>query len=75
MSARCKGCDAEIVWATHETSGKAIPLDAKPDEAKGSLALVKGEVHRFNDLDQRLGRDRYVPHHQTCPNADDFRRR
>lgn len=75
MSARCKGCDAEILWATWPETGRAIPLDAIPDEQKGSLALVRGEVHRYTEIDRKLARDRYRPHFETCPNAGDFRRR
>jgi hypothetical protein len=69
---KCKGCGAPIVWGEWESSGRPTPLDPNPNP-KGNLALVAGKVHSYGPEDARLHRDRYMPHHATCPKADDFR--
>lgn len=69
---KCKGCGAPIAWAEWSSSGSPIPLDPNPN-ANGNLALVAGKVHRYGPEDERLLRERYMPHHATCPKADDFR--
>jgi len=57
-------------------NGKQQPIDAEPDP-KGNLVLErKGAVTvaRVADLFDKPG-ERFMPHHATCPNADDWRRR
>lgn len=79
----CRGCNADIIWAV--TAGnKSIPLDAVPNP-EGNVALtgniidgaggrrgpecrVIGPPGMFED-----GVIRFMPHHATCPQVDDFR--
>lgn len=59
----CKGCGAEMLWALTK-EGRRVPLDAKQTTicTVGSDGVV--EYHRG-----------HVPHHITCPNAAQFKRR
>ncbi len=75
---KCKGCGAEIIWATTE-SNHPIPLDAKfemrlvlteeppPLSARGGAEVPKPVLRA------KLART-YVSHFATCPNAKQFRR-
>ncbi|MEJ7724323.1 MAG: hypothetical protein WKF64_08465 [Ilumatobacteraceae bacterium] len=78
MSA-CRSCAAAIVWAVTD-NGKRIPLDAHPTPA-GSVRLhdtvppravvVGATIDLFDPTDDGT---RYMPHHATCPQADEWRR-
>ncbi|TAL43983.1 MAG: hypothetical protein EPN91_05300 [Salinibacterium sp.] len=66
--ATCKGCGAPILWAK-SPNGKAMPLD----EAETTIAEVALESG-FNDKLHVTWIVRgHVPHHITCPKADQFR--
>lgn len=75
----CRGCDAEIVWATTEL-GKPIPVDVEP-VADGNLALrllpgLDAPVAHVLGPDEQQGDDaRFQAHFASCPKADTFRRR
>lgn len=75
MSA-CRSCGAPMRWA-RTSNGKAMPLDAEPDDT-GNVVIIDGhaETHisagRAEEV--RPGMPRYMPHHATCPQADDWRR-
>lgn len=71
----CRSCNAEIVWAINESTGKPSPFDAAPDP-KGRWAVhedPEGGDHlvAYHDPDARV---RYVSHFATCPNAQQHRR-
>ncbi len=84
--AACKRCGASISWceteATAKKPGRPMPLDAGPDgeplKVEGGNLVFTG--HKTGALVPII---RYVPagrgnrrsHFQTCPNADEFRRR
>lgn len=72
--ANCKSCGRSIEWATSETTGKWIPIDAEPT-VDGNLVVVKGVARVFTPEDKRLCRDRRTSHFATCPDANDHRRR
>lgn len=61
--AKCKGCGAEILWATNEND-KKIPLDARAIVYR--TTTVEGEVLAVPD------KECYVTHFATCPKANDF---
>jgi hypothetical protein len=78
---RCRSCQAPIVWA-HTTTGKRIPVDAAP-AAGGNIRLIAGQhgltahvvgsaIDLFDDTDTG---ERHLPHHATCPQADEWRNR
>ena len=77
----CKACGAEIIWIEME-SGKHMPCDVGLVEywdglpGKSVLITDKGKVKHCNLSGYRkpdgLGRK---PHWQTCPYAENFRKR
>ena len=72
----CRSCGAPILWATTE-KGKAIPLDAEPAdngnvEFTGNLDIVRV----LGGVDAGVvSTPRYTPHHATCPEGAQWRRR
>lgn len=69
----CRRCEAPIFFATTAAKGRPIPLDAKAQR------LIRVEVADPipGSLDPQLiahVEEVYVPHHSTCPHADEFRR-
>lgn len=83
----CSKCDAPIVWAA-TVNGKCQPLDAEPNP-EGNLRLTDEYVATSMGALQRVlvipkgdqlglldddNEPRWMPHHATCPNADDFRK-
>lgn len=70
--ATCKTCEAPIVWAIWETTGKPHPVDAK-SVATGDLVIVNGKVRKATAQDTKLHRDRYTSHWDTCPDREEWR--
>lgn len=79
----CKACGAEIVWVTMQGSGKKMPCDAeligfleKNDAQTVFIRPDKGIVMRGvkapTDMTCFWG---YRSHFETCPQADQFRKR
>ena len=69
---KCRGCDAEILWVRTAKNGTLMPLDAVP-HPDGIVELDNdghAVVHRQADM---LSGQRFMPHHATCPNVEDFR--
>lgn len=77
---RCHSCEAPILFGRAE-SGSLIPFDAEPSSA-GTWALtwnpttgVLRAEHAAGRLHEFRGRNLFVTHFATCPNADLHRRR
>jgi len=68
MSAKCKGCGAEIRWVKMET-GENMPLDAK----SVNMTRIFPNYQPLYDLYEAYTVDVYMPHWATCPNAKDFK--
>lgn len=76
--ARCRSCDAPLIWATTE-AGKKMPLDRTPDPQGIVLAYQDtfGTWHcrawtpgeHYHPPEQQ-----YSSHFATCPNADQHRK-
>lgn len=66
---RCRGCGAEIVWATSKSTERPIPLHAVSKEKRAAVVSV-------DEAGEPIVRvvDTYIPHHAVCPKADDFRK-
>jgi hypothetical protein len=81
MSA-CRSCGAPLLWGL-TLKFKSIPLNAQPD-INGNVVMLgePGErnpiVSVFRSADQARrahpDRDRYMPHHATCPQGKEWRR-
>lgn len=78
---RCRSCDAEIFWATSQ-SGKAMPLNAKPDpfgnvKIYGRPAACSAVVLAGSDLEAARadGVRLFMPHHATCPQGGAWRKK
>jgi len=63
--AQCKSCGAEIVWGQTD-KGKAIPLDAAPEQRFICVAYPSFDVLRLVPT--------YQTHFATCPNAKEHRK-
>lgn len=88
MSA-CRGCGAPIRWV-RTVHGNLMPIDPDPDP-DGNVELVDdtgapvdaAALDRFplpatavvHAQPTLTGGDRWMPHHATCPDADQFRGR
>jgi hypothetical protein len=68
MSA-CRGCGSEIVWAKSKSSDRSIPLDAGSKQKRAAVV----SLDERGSPEVRIV-DTYIPHHATCPNADQFRK-
>lgn len=79
---RSLGCEAPIIWAV-TSRGKRMPVDAEPSpdgnvELAGPPAaphvLPHATVYGQRPLDA-AERTLRLPHHATCPKADEWRTR
>jgi hypothetical protein len=73
MTATCRSCGAEIVWAT-TVDGKRMPLNAEPAEGGDFDLLDTGSrllIVRHGDGDPGPA---YTSHFATCPHAETWRR-
>ena len=73
---RCRSCRAEIIWVITARGGRRMPLDAEPTpdgnvifDTTGRAAVVSGET--LATLRPEI--KRYMPHHATCPHADQWK--
>lgn len=85
MPARCRACHGLLRW-TKTRRGKLMPLDLDPNP-QGNVWLIAGAfypngaqklAHIGKDATPPLGLPPeaigpFMPHHATCPNADEFR--
>ena len=76
MTAQCRSCGAEIVWAV-TASGRNMPVDAAPSD-DGTITLTQTGTKNHaevsgppNLLDDR---PRHTSHFASCPNANSHRK-
>lgn len=78
---RCRSCDQEMLWA-RTTKGKAMPLDPEPvpdgnvqishdGHELTATILAKDRLEAARVAGARL----YRPHHISCPQGSDWRRK
>jgi hypothetical protein len=83
--ATCRSCDAEIVWARNEQTGKLMPFDATPDpkgrwalddadEGEGLEAAETGRPAELVAYIDPMAGTRYTSHFATCPQASEWRK-
>lgn len=72
----CRSCQAELHWAKWLESGKAVPIDRKP-HVNGNIVLTLKPsgalIAEKYDHIKHAGRNRYVSHFATCPEAGKWR--
>jgi hypothetical protein len=75
----CRSCGAPVIWAHHEQSGKAAPIDAEPSDA-GNVVLLPPDIFgapRYRVLGPAsVGLEagpRHTSHFMTCPQAKQWR--
>ena len=78
MSAHCRSCGAEILWAVNDHSGAGIPVDAEP-VANGNITLdasgPKVLAHVLKRGEEAAeGTPRYQSHFSSCKDAAGWRR-
>jgi len=73
----CRSCRRPVLWV-RTTAGRPMPLDPEPTEAGNVLLeggvprqLTAAEVAGLSDADER---ERYLPHHATCPQGRAWRK-
>lgn len=78
--ARCKSCRAPIFWARSATTGSRMPIDVAP-HPDGNVVIVDWStekpplpVVRVLGTSADVEVPRYMPHHATCPDAQEWRR-
>lgn len=77
MSARCRSCDAVVVWRTTDKD-RSMPLDPIPSR-KGNIQLLEGGRCRvLTGPELTEARERgiklYLSHFVTCLHADEHRK-
>ena len=73
MTDRCRSCQAPVKWVTTE-AGRAMPLDAEPDPG-GNVEIVAGNQARVHRQTPMVGGPFYMPHHATCPQGREWRKK
>ena len=78
MSSRCKSCNAPIIWAQNESTGRAMPIDADPVDGGNVLILdpePDGIWFRVLNKEEvaKMQEPLHTSHFQTCPNAGEWR--
>ena len=73
VGARCKTCDAPLIWARFAESNKPVPLAAEPDP-NGRTVFVGAGIVRVRGKNEPAPAGRsYTSHFATCPDADQHR--
>lgn len=76
--ARCKACDAPVIWGQTET-GKAMSIDPIPRPGGNVIRVPQGKRQVLRVLPPAalpvVGRPAYQAHFASCPFADQFRKR
>jgi hypothetical protein len=82
MTARCRSCQAPVIWAV-SASGRPMPLDPDP-RPDGTLILIEtdpptalrvGDGSKEAQTAARRQQPRYAAHFASCPDAAKWRRR
>ncbi len=68
----CRGCGQRMIWGK-TVAGKAIPLDPELSE-RGNMILENGVAKVVDRSLYPPGVKLYMPHHATCPKAQEFRK-
>lgn len=74
---RCQGCNALVVFLSHEVSGKIAPILATEPTGefagKGNIAVdIELGTYRIIKKDEEYAGPRYLNHYANCPNAHLF---
>lgn len=77
MSDTCATCHAPIRWVLTE-AGRRMPIDFDPSPdgnvvARNVAGSIRAHILTGNELPAQ--ETAYVPHHRTCPDAEQHKRR
>jgi hypothetical protein len=80
-ASECRSCGALILWVEWAKSGKKMPIDVTPSDdgdvavtyRKAENKLIASKAAQLTDEELR-GRNLYLSHFSTCPNAGEHRR-
>jgi hypothetical protein len=73
--ATCEACQAPIVWAISEKSGKPAPIDRDPVLIDGNVLLIDNPGKHPTARYVAKGAGTHVSHFATCKEAARFRRK
>jgi hypothetical protein len=76
-AARCRSCQAPVLFVASATTGKLMILDAEPTP-DGRLVIEDGKARVLKNADlfgPPPAGNRYTDHHVTCPEAAQWRRK
>lgn len=63
--ARCRDCEAPVIWATNADTGRNFMLDEAPNP-KGKFVFINGKCRKQTLEDVTLLRPTYTCHWDTC---------
>lgn len=75
----CRSCKALVLWVQWATSGKRMPIDVTP-HLIGNVVVAFRRAENLMiaetfDPKRHDGRNRYISHFTTCPQATQHRRK
>lgn len=71
----CKSCGAPIFFARNVTTGRPQPFDAEPTGAAWVVKWIADPTDTaYGGHYLSSHRPTFMPHHATCPHADQHRR-
>ncbi len=78
-AAKCRSCQAPILWVHSAVTGALMPVDAVPVSEGGNIVIVDDKAHvlkgdLFEEL-MPLETPKYKSHFATCPNAAKHRKK
>lgn len=72
--AKCRSCQALILWITLEPRNKPHPVNPVPIEGGSIRTTLEGGKRTGRVLPYGVRKGKlYVSHFATCPDADDWR--
>jgi hypothetical protein len=75
MRTHCR-CGQKLRWGTNPVTGKRQPFDHDPDPNGNRTLDEFGNIYALKNGTVPMGQTGpYLPHHASCPFADEFRRR
>lgn len=76
--ANCRSCGKEIVWLKHHETEKVNPIERDPHPDGNIVPNFENGIYRMatgneKEIAKYHGKNIYISHFSTCPDADTFR--